>query len=598
MAIEESKDFTSLSLDELMGNLKVYELIIKKDSEIVKGKGEKRSLILKAKKESSDEESLTFESEDEEYDMAVRDLKMFFKRRERFVRQPRSDKTTFQRSRDDKNNKSDRKCFRCGDLNNLIRECSKPPRDKNQRAFLEEVISFYKGLDVPTRQILDSKGAILYMKAADAKKDIQDMADHSQKWHNRMSTRTTLLDDVLPRKEKDPGSFTLPCIINNLCFNKALANLGASISVMPFLAYTNLGLGKLAPTKLIVQLTDRTVKHPKDLLYGGYVELNNLNKPLELKRNRVDDLEPTIKEGEDFDELIMDIVKTRYDNEIIDALDEYSCYCDFDRKIHIDYAYNLQFFCMIDFAVVENMDSYRDKGMGDIVVKRPFCKEAYIKARRFDGIITIYKENDSPLLKVSALDEMKGISHPYQKLKGFYKGDLNLGPEYKEREGLLDTAYSSLDRHGCLVKLGHGYTISSCRIWRIEESIDNAFSRFNTIITSLKALDKGFSSKNYVRKFITTLHPKWRAKVTAIEESKDLTSLSLDELIGKLKVYEVIIKNDSEMVKGKREQNRSFALKAKKESSDEDSSTSDSKDEEYAMAMRNFKKFSKDEEDS
>ncbi|GJU14238.1 hypothetical protein Tco_1142204 [Tanacetum coccineum] len=124
-----------------------------------------------------------------------------------------------------------------------------------------------------------------------------------------------------------------------------------------------------------------------------------------------------------------------------------------------------------------------------------------------------------------------------------------------------------------------------------EESIDNAFARFNTIITSLKALDEGFSSKNYVRKFLRALHPKWRAKVTAIEESKDLTSLSLDELIRNLKVYEVIIKNDSEMVKSKREQNRSLALKAKKESSDEDSSTFDS--EEYAMVVRDFKKFFK-----
>nr|GEW08787.1 UBN2 domain-containing protein [Tanacetum cinerariifolium] len=78
--------------------------------------------------------------------------------------------------------------------------------------------------------------------------------------------------------------------------------------------------------------------------------------------------------------------------------------------------------------------------------------------------------------------------------------------------------------------------------------------------------------------------------VTAIEESKDLTSLSLDELIGNLKVYEVIIKKDSEMVKDKREQSRSLALKAKKESSDEDNSTSDSEDEEYAMAIREFKK--------
>ncbi|GKD92664.1 hypothetical protein Tco_1372501 [Tanacetum coccineum] len=126
-----------------------------------------------------------------------------------------------------------------------------------------------------------------------------------------------------------------------------------------------------------------------------------------------------------------------------------------------------------------------------------------------------------------------------------------------------------------------------------DESIDNGFARFNTIITSLKALNEGFSSKNYVRKFLRALHHKWCAKVTAIEESKDLTSLSLDELIGNLKVYEVIIKKDSEMVKGKREQSRSLALKAIKESSDEDSSTSESKDKEYIMVVREFKKFFK-----
>ncbi|GKB41426.1 zf-CCHC domain-containing protein [Tanacetum coccineum] len=136
MEIEESKYLTPLSLDELIGNLKVHEMIIKKDSEIVKAKVERKSLALKAKKESSDEECSTFGSEDEEYAMAVRDFKKFFKRRGRFVRQPRNDKKTFQRSRDDKNGKSDRKCFRCGDPNHLIGECPKPPKDKNQRAFV------------------------------------------------------------------------------------------------------------------------------------------------------------------------------------------------------------------------------------------------------------------------------------------------------------------------------------------------------------------------------------------------------------------------------------------------------------------------------
>ncbi|GKD00163.1 hypothetical protein Tco_1170437 [Tanacetum coccineum] len=52
------------------------------------------------------------DSEDEEYVMAVRDFKKFFKRRDRFVRQPWNDKKTFQRSRDDKNGKTDRKCKR------------------------------------------------------------------------------------------------------------------------------------------------------------------------------------------------------------------------------------------------------------------------------------------------------------------------------------------------------------------------------------------------------------------------------------------------------------------------------------------------------
>ncbi|GJV89263.1 zf-CCHC domain-containing protein, partial [Tanacetum coccineum] len=134
--IKESKDLTSLSIDELIGNLKVHEMIIKKDSEIVKAKVERKSLALKAKKESSDEECSTSGIEDEEYAMAVRDFKNFFKRRDRFVRQPQNNKKIFQRSRDDKNGKNDRKCFRYGDPNHLIGECPKPPNNKNQRAFV------------------------------------------------------------------------------------------------------------------------------------------------------------------------------------------------------------------------------------------------------------------------------------------------------------------------------------------------------------------------------------------------------------------------------------------------------------------------------
>nr|GEV64163.1 homeodomain-like protein [Tanacetum cinerariifolium] len=224
-----------------------------------------------------------------------------------------------------------------------------------------------------------------------------------------------------------------------------------------------------------------------DPLYGDYIELNDRNEPLELRRNRVDKLEPTIEEGEVVDEPMMDIVKTRCDNEIIDGLGYEHVNANFFPLLSINLMsknfYNSimkdkveckgknvvgafmnipifvgNFSVVTGFAVVENMDAYRDDVMGDVIVGRPFCKEACIKARRFDGMITLYKVDDSmtyqmarshprfkhltnaqcnkmrPLLKVSAHDELKGILHPYQKLKGFYKEVLNLEPKYIKDE--------------------------------------------------------------------------------------------------------------------------------------------------------------------
>ncbi|GKC92242.1 reverse transcriptase domain-containing protein [Tanacetum coccineum] len=68
------------------------------------------------------------------------------------------------------------------------------------------------------------------------------------------------LGKALPGKEKDPGSFTIPCFNKNLRY-KALVDLGASVSVMPYSTYTTLGLGDMIPTKLIIELADRTVKY-------------------------------------------------------------------------------------------------------------------------------------------------------------------------------------------------------------------------------------------------------------------------------------------------------------------------------------------------
>ncbi|GKF72978.1 hypothetical protein Tco_0219310, partial [Tanacetum coccineum] len=123
-----------------------------------------------------------------------------------------------------------------------------------------------------------------------------------------------------------------------------------------------------------------------------------------------------------------------------------------------------------------------------------------------------------------------------------------------------------------------------------EQQDDNLKKKLTTINDSHKVLYEGFSSKNYVRKFLRALHPKWRANLTAIEESsKDLSSLALDELIGNLKVHEVVMKKDSEIHRGKKERIMSIALKARKQSSDDETSTSGSDDEECAMVKGTLK---------
>ncbi|GJT43116.1 hypothetical protein Tco_0951831 [Tanacetum coccineum] len=134
------EDLSSLALDELIDNLKVHEVVMEKDFEIYRGKKERvKSIALKAKKESSDDGTSTSGSDDEEYAMAVRNFKKFFRRKGKFVRQPREEKKSFQQ-RDEKKGKSDRKCFRFGDPNHLIGDYPKPPRNKDQKQFIDRFL--------------------------------------------------------------------------------------------------------------------------------------------------------------------------------------------------------------------------------------------------------------------------------------------------------------------------------------------------------------------------------------------------------------------------------------------------------------------------
>ncbi|GJX95129.1 hypothetical protein Tco_0349715 [Tanacetum coccineum] len=263
---------------------------------------------------------------------------------------------------------------------------------------------------------------------------IQKRGSYGPQFLEAYSYGASHIDNSIPRKEKDPGSFTLPCYINHVCFDNALADLGASISNLdmpedvkvplilgrPFLstAYAKIDVFKRKITlrvgdeKIIfkTRLIGETLvlNRSLDPLYGYYVELNNLNVPLELKRDQVDDLMPTIEEGEVIYEPMIDIIKTRknesFDEEFYNSI--MTDKVEYTGKNIVGAFMNVpilvKFFSVVShFAVVENMDGYRDQDMRDIILGEPFCKASCVEARRFDGLITIHNGNDNVTYQIA-----------------------------------------------------------------------------------------------------------------------------------------------------------------------------------------------------
>ncbi|XP_021984757.1 uncharacterized protein LOC110880566 [Helianthus annuus] len=83
----------------------------------------------------------------------------------------------------------------------------------------------------------------------------------------------------LPEKLTDPGVFTIPCLFGSNTNTKALADLGASINLMPFSLYEKLDLGELSPTRMTLSLADRSVKHPRGIVENLLVKVDKFVFP-------------------------------------------------------------------------------------------------------------------------------------------------------------------------------------------------------------------------------------------------------------------------------------------------------------------------------
>ncbi|CAN6583798.1 unnamed protein product [Malus baccata var. baccata] len=90
---------------------------------------------------------------------------------------------------------------------------------------------------------------------------------------------SAFLQRNLPHKCKDPGSFTIPCVIGNTKFEHAMLDLGASINVMPYSIYASMNLGELKNDGVIIQLADHSNAYPEGVLEDVLVQVDNLIFP-------------------------------------------------------------------------------------------------------------------------------------------------------------------------------------------------------------------------------------------------------------------------------------------------------------------------------
>ena len=90
---------------------------------------------------------------------------------------------------------------------------------------------------------------------------------------NLTASCSAIIQQKLPAKMKDPGSFTIPCSIGKCEFKKALCDSGASINLMPLSVVQRLSLGELTPTTITLQMADRSMAQPEGILEDVFVKV-------------------------------------------------------------------------------------------------------------------------------------------------------------------------------------------------------------------------------------------------------------------------------------------------------------------------------------
>ncbi|XP_010552537.1 PREDICTED: uncharacterized protein LOC104822877 [Tarenaya hassleriana] len=85
----------------------------------------------------------------------------------------------------------------------------------------------------------------------------------------------------LPLKQSDPGSFSIPCKLGNVSIDRAFCDLGADVSLLPLSIFKKLNVDELKPTRMTLQLADRSIKCPAGILEDAPLKVGNFYIPVD-----------------------------------------------------------------------------------------------------------------------------------------------------------------------------------------------------------------------------------------------------------------------------------------------------------------------------
>ncbi|KHN35650.1 hypothetical protein glysoja_031002, partial [Glycine soja] len=159
----------------------------------------------------------------------------------------------------------------------LPQDLSYPVTKKNKEHYFKGFLEIFKGLEItmPFGEALQQMS--LYSKF---------MKDILTKYIDNENivvggNCSAIIQRKLPKKFKDPGSVTIPCTIGKETVNKALIDLGASINLMPLLMCKRIGNLKIDPTKMTLQLADRSITRPYGVVEDVLVKVRHFTFPVD-----------------------------------------------------------------------------------------------------------------------------------------------------------------------------------------------------------------------------------------------------------------------------------------------------------------------------